>query len=89
MTTADRIADLTRELPEDAQAEVLDFVEFLRAKTLTRRLPDGGPDERGSLEQLRAVLQAWRAMPIDSAEPEWSPTDVEPMDLGQPEDDPA
>lgn len=89
MSTADRVADLTRELPEDAQTEVLDFVEFLRAKALTRRLLDGGPDERGSLEQLRAVLQAWRSEPSDSTEPEWSPTDIEPMDLGQPEDEGA
>ena len=89
MTTAQRVADLTRELPEDAQIEVLDFVEFLRAKRLTRRAPDGGPDERGSLEQLRAALQAFRSMPVDAAEPEWSPMDVEPLALGGPNDDNA
>lgn len=76
MTTAERVAELTRELPEDAQSEVLDFVEFLRAKTLGRH-------QRGSLDGLRQALQIWHSTPIDAAEPEWSPADVEPLDLGQ------
>ncbi len=80
MTTAERVADLTRELPEEVQSEVLDFVEFLRAKTLTRR--QEGSDERGSVEQLHAVLEAWRSMPVDPDEPQWSPTEIEPLDLG-------
>ena len=37
MTTAQRIAHRVKKLPEAAQREVLDFVEFLRSRT--------GPDE--------------------------------------------
>ena len=86
MTTAERVADLTRELPEDAQAEVLDFVEFLRAKALSRRPSGTSTDGRGSIEQLHEARRAWRALPPDANEPEWSPDEIERMDLGEGDD---
>jgi hypothetical protein len=77
MTTAERVADLTRELPEESQAEVLDFVEFLRAKALTRAMPQVATVERGTVEQLHVALRDWRALPVGPAEPEWSPLEIE------------
>ncbi|MFI5302862.1 MAG: DUF2281 domain-containing protein [Polyangiales bacterium] len=89
MTTAERVADLTRELPEEAQAEVLDFVEFLRAKTLTRGARPAVAGERGTVEQLHSALRDWRATPVDPAEPDWSPLEIEAMDLGPSDDEPT
>lgn len=81
MGLPERIADLTRDLPPEKQAEVLDFVEFLRKK--------GSPSAvltRGSLEALRAALRATE--PPRDGEPEWSPFDVEPAQVGDVELDP-
>lgn len=78
VTIPERIADLTRDLPPEKQAEVLDFVEFLRA----RRSPPA-PVRRGSLEALREALQA--APSAGDGEPEWSPFDIEPTELGDVE----
>jgi hypothetical protein len=74
VTTPERIADLARDLPPDKQAEVLDFVEFLRS----RRSPPAA--RRGSLEALRATLASAPAADVD--EPDWSPFDIEPAQVG-------
>ena len=79
MTIPERIAELTRDLPSEKQAEVLDFVEFLR----TRR--PAVAVRRGSLEALHAAV-SWDP-PVDGDEPDWSPLDVEPAELGDVEAD--
>ncbi len=53
MTTAEAIAENVRSMPEDAQREILDFIEFLRER---RFRP--GPSEESS---------AWRAFSLDRA----------------------
>jgi len=74
MSLPERIADLTRELPPEKQAEVLDFVEFLRSRRGSVTAP-----RRGSLEALHAALEVQGAPPDD--EPEWSPFDIEPAEM--------
>jgi hypothetical protein len=73
MNLPERIADLTRQLSPEKQAEVLDFVEFLRS-----RRADPAP-HRGSLEALHAALRASGEPPND--EPDWSPFDIEPAEM--------
>ena len=45
MTTAERLYQVTQQLPEPMLAELLDFAEFLRQK----KLPEGG--QAGSIAQ--------------------------------------
>lgn len=73
MGLPEHIADLTRELPPEKQAEVLDFVEFLRRKSAA-----SAALSRGSLEALRAALGTSGTAADD--EPEWSPFDIEPTE---------
>lgn len=73
MTIPERIAELTSELPPEKQAEVLDFVEFLR----TRR--PAPAVRRGSLAALHAAV-SWEPPPEDD-EPDWSPLDIEPAEF--------
>ena len=75
VTLPERIANLAQELPPEKQAEVLDFVEFLR----TRRASSGAP-MRGSLEALHGALDDASGAADDG--PDWSPFDVEPADFG-------
>lgn len=77
VTIPERIANLARDLSPDKQAEVLDFVEFLRS----RRPPPAA--RRGSLEALRAALAS--VPTVDEEEPDWSPFDIEPAQLGDVE----
>ena len=44
MTTAERIAQQVASLPEDAQQEVLDFVEFIQARKRGNVLREDGSD---------------------------------------------
>ncbi|SHJ97418.1 Protein of unknown function [Clostridium cavendishii DSM 21758] len=37
MTIAERIIELSKEIPEDKLAEVIDFMEFLKEKELKQR----------------------------------------------------
>ena len=69
----ERIADLTRDLPPERQTEVLDFIEFLRARR------SAAPVRRGSLEELHAALSS--AEPAGVDESEWSPFEIEPTVL--------
>lgn len=78
MSLPERIADLTRELPPEKQAEVLDFVEFLRTKRASSAVA-----QRGSLEALHTALQAAQEPPED--EPDWSPFDIEPAEMREVE----
>jgi hypothetical protein len=78
MSLPERIADLARELPPEKQAEVLDFVEALRARRASL-----APPLRGSLQALHAALQASPEPPDD--EPDWSPFDVEPTEMREAE----
>ena len=48
MTTADRLYQVTQQLPESMLAELLDFAEFLRQ----RKLPDGGHGQADNLTLL-------------------------------------
>jgi hypothetical protein len=65
-SSADRLYEIVRDLPEDKLAEIIDFAEFLKAKTAAEK-PDffafaGLWDEREiSQESLRK--QAWRQEP--------------------------
>jgi hypothetical protein len=55
MSTPERIAESVRDLPAERQQEVLDFVEFLRARTC-RRAP------------LRSAEGLWAGLGIDITE---------------------
>ena len=58
MSVSERVSKRVRQLPEDAQAEVLDFVEFLLAKS-----------ERKTAEQQSARQEehAWNHFSLSSA----------------------
>ncbi len=78
MSLPERIAALTRQLSPEKQAEVLDFVEFLRARRASSVAP-----RRGSLEALEAALEA--AEDPGDHEPDWSPFDIEPAEVREVE----
>jgi hypothetical protein len=78
MSLPERIADLARQLSPEKQAEVLDFVEFLRARRASSAVA-----QHGSLEALHAALRASQDPPED--EPDWSPFDIEPAEMREVE----
>lgn len=55
MTFPERMTERLKRLPEPAQSEVLDFVEFLEAKQ--ERAADDRADERWSLFSLAQALR--------------------------------
>lgn len=54
MTTAERLYQVTQQLPEPMLAELLDFAEFLRQK----KSPDSGQAENITLLDLQGGLEA-------------------------------
>lgn len=74
----ERIAELTRELPPEKQEETLEVLERRRSERGASAEP-----RRGSLEALHAMLAAAGPPPDD--EPDWSPFDIEPADVDEPE----
>ena len=58
MPVSERINERVRQLPEDAQAEVLDFVEFLLAKS---------ERETAEQESARQEERAWSHFSLSSA----------------------
>lgn len=54
MTTADRLYQVTQQLPESMLTELLDFAEFLRQ----RKLPDGGQAGNLTLLDLQGGLES-------------------------------
>ncbi len=53
MTTAERLYQVTQQLPEPMLAELLDFAEFLRQ----RKFPESGPAGNLSLLDLQGGLE--------------------------------
>lgn len=56
MSIADRVREVTEMLPVEKQAEVLDFVEFLRNRTL------GGAKERDAESDARLRAERFGAL---------------------------
>ena len=54
MTTAERLYQVTQQLPEPMLAELLDFAEFLRQ----RKSPEAGQAGNQSLLELQGGLEA-------------------------------
>jgi hypothetical protein len=54
LTTAERLYQVTKQLPEPMLSELLDFAEFLRQ----RKLPEGGQAGNQSLLDLQGGLEA-------------------------------
>lgn len=54
MTTAERLYQVTQQLPEPMLAELLDFAEFLRQ----RKSPEAGQAENITLLDLQGGLEA-------------------------------
>lgn len=72
MTFAEQIIERVKVLPEELQAEILDFVEFLGSRAVKRN------DERAQWSDF-SLSQAVRGM--DSESVSYSPDDVrEPID---------
>ena len=71
MSIAERVREVTQELPEEKQAEVLDFVEFLRSRAAPRAESEAVRKARLRSERFGALRGAFTiAADFDAPLPE-------------------
>ncbi len=67
MTEVEKLAEKMKHLPEEARAEVYDFVEFLEQKHGGRSVCDSG-DKRKGKKALLKLGEGLGEVPVDMAE---------------------
>lgn len=78
MSIAERVRDLTQRLPEEKQAEVLDFVEFLQGRAASATEDEAARKARLRAERFGALRDAFTIAPdFDAPLPEETLRDFE------------